>query len=197
MVLWILKLLLLIILLIGVIWVKYIFISMSFKTLYNQFYYLKNMSFYNNYVTSESWVATQRLNFIANQNNTDLYETTANLTDLWSKLYTKIDTYSFIFQFSDLMVIDSEFETFYNSLLSEDNCKLISNLTVNCNDEFSSQIFANSFRSSMAYYFVLFKKFDVILQSTNATSIFTTHLPSIIDFSYLTNISYKLHNQKH
>lgn len=190
MIYWIMKLLLLIVVLIVLIWVKYVFAASFFKTIYNQFYFLKNVSFYNAYLTSEMWLTTQRLNMIANPKMNS--ETTKSLVlNLWNQLFKKLDDYTFIFQFSDLMVIDDQFGQFYDTLLNEDNCQLIANLTVSCDDNTSKEIFANSYRSSMAFSFVLFKKFQLILGGKNSTDIFKTHLMSIVDFGALTNIAYK------
>jgi hypothetical protein len=193
MVYWILKLLVLVLLLVAVFWLKFFVVSDSFKSLYNQFYYLKNLSFYNNYLTSESWLATQRLNLLANPRLASL-NNTEEIVTLWDNIYHRIDDYTFIFQYADLMVIDDQFQAFYTKLLSEDNCLLIAEKTVKCDDDLSKQIYYNSFRSSMSYYYVIFKKFNIIFNSTNATNatqVFTEFARPIEDLAALTNISYK------
>jgi hypothetical protein len=184
------KLILLIVVLVVLIWIKYVFASSYFKTLYNQFYFLKNVSFYNAYLTSEMWLTTQRLKAIANPKYISA-ETQANVATLWNQLFKKLDDYTFVFQFSDIMVIDEQFGAFYDKLLNEDNCELIANRTVTCDDRISKEIFANSYRSSMAFSFVLFKKFELIFGNKNGTDVFKNNILTVVDFGSLASIAYK------
>jgi hypothetical protein len=196
MIYWIMKLVMLIVVLIVLIWIKYFFAASFFKTLYNQFYFLKNVSFYNAYLASEMWMTTQRLNMIANPTMSSAASKTL-IVSLWDQLFKKLDDYTFIFQFSDLMVIDEEFRQFYDVLLNEDNCMLIANTTVSCDDPIAKEIFANSYRSSMAFSFALFKKFQLILKEKATVDVFKTHIVSITDFATLTSIVYKYLHKKH
>jgi len=193
---WILKLVVLIAVLIALVWTKYAFVSSSFKTLYNQFYFLKNVSFYNAYWVSQSWLTTQKLT--ASLAPKSLPGTTVSVVEeLLPKMYSKIDSYTFIFQFNNLMIIDEEFSQFYAKLLNEDNCLMIENMPVKCDSQFAKDIFANSYRSSIAFSYLAFNKFNFLFGSTNKTDLFNAYKNSMIDLNAITYTSYQLSNQKH
>lgn len=193
---WILKLVILIAVLIALVWTKYAFVNSSFKMLYNQFYFLKNVSFYNTYWAAQSWLVTQKL--AASLSPKTLSNTTVTIVEeLFPKIYEKIDSYTFIFQFNNLMVIDDEFSAFYTKLLNEDNCALIENMDVKCDSQFANDIFANSYRSSIAFSYLAFNKFNIIFKSSNNTDLYKTYFNSMIDLNAITYTSYQLNNQKH
>ncbi len=193
---WIAKLLLLIAVLTALGWVKYAFVSSSFKLLFNQFYFFKNMSFFNVFWTAQSWLTTQKMTLTLSPKT--LVKTMAlTIEDLLPKIYDKIDTFTFIFQFNNLMVIDDEFSTFYSNILRQDNCALIEELPIRCETQFARDIFANSYRSSIAFSYLTFNKLNVIFQANNKTDPYKTYLNSIIDLKAITETSYQYSNQKH
>lgn len=186
----------LVFILVLLIWIKYLVISDAFSTLYNQFYYLKNVCFYNVYLSAESWLATQRLEKLVYPGI--LPSTTLErVQKLWPSIFDRIDKYTYVFQFTDLMVLDSTFSEFFDRLLNENNCDLIANQAVYCNDDFSQEIFSNSFRASVAFNFINFKKLDLIFSSNNTSGLFKENFSALIDFGTTTAFAYKLGKKGH
>jgi hypothetical protein len=190
MIAWIAKLLLLIAVMIALVWIKYAFVSSSFKVVFNQFHFLKNVSFYNMFWPAQSWLATQKLT-LALSPKTLTNVTSANVTELFPKVYEKIELYTFLFQFNNMMIVDDEFSAFYTNLLKADNCALIEDKAVKCDTQFARDIFTNSFRSSIAFSSLAFNKFNVVLNSSNQTDLYKAYRNSMIDLNAISYTSYQ------
>lgn len=200
---WILKYLSIIVVMLALRGVDIGVIRNQYSSLYNSCVHFARMNFALLEINSINWVLQDKL--IETIDPDYGVSFTQNHSDLFEKMYQSFRSKEFLIKFDKIIAKNSEFSDFYSNVNYDNDCLLLRNKTINCED-FSTvrDSLLYSYKTLIANFSTTFKTFRQVLITNqnpnpfiNDSDIYKT-ISSILSFPASANklISHLLRNHR-